>query len=163
MTPARALRTPVFALLLLAGCAGEEPLAPPQIRLGRDECAECGMLIMEDRSSAARIIDAGQGPEPQLFDDIGCLLDREREEQGVRVLARYFRDHQTAAWIPEARETFVMAEGVRTPMASGIIAFADPARADSKAAETGGAVLAYDALAEARARSVRERAGGAER
>jgi hypothetical protein len=48
-------------------------------------------------------------------------------------------------------------------MASGIIAFADPARARSNAAETGGAVLTYDALAEARARSVRERAGGAER
>jgi hypothetical protein len=128
--------------------------------MGRDECAECGMLIMDERCSAARVVEVGGRREAQVFDDIGCLLDLERDEGTVVVVERYFRDHETAEWVPYARAAFVVTGTIRTPMASGIVALGDLARAEKKAAETGGVVLDYGALVEARARAVRERLEG---
>ena len=40
------------AASLLAGCDRAPLSGPPELRLGRDECVECGMIINDDRCSS---------------------------------------------------------------------------------------------------------------
>lgn len=137
----------------LIGC-GREPLSgPPELRLGRDECAECGMIINEDRCSSALLIERDGFREHIAFDDIGCMLDYEFENRGVLVVVQGFvHDHSTQAWVSTDAASFLFAERERipTPMGSGIIAFTDKAGAERAEQEFGGRILDYTQLAPAR-------------
>ncbi len=158
---------PTLVIVLAAtvvACGGDAGIGPPEVRLGRDECVECGMLIMEDRCSAARLIEVRGTREAQHFDDIGCMLEIEREDPAPTVVERYVRDHGTRAWVPAARAAFIQSEAIHTPMASGIVAFADRSGAEARVREAGGAgPLGYAAIGELRVqrqRERRERSGG---
>lgn len=90
------------------------------------------MLISEPRFAAAY---QAPGSDARLFDDIGCLLDGlagESVRSGVRF---WFRDVVTAEWIDADRAVFVESTRLRTPMGSGIVAYAGDAAAGRGAAE----------------------------
>ena len=92
------------------------------------------MIISEDRCCAALTVEENGRPETELFDDIGCLLDRERTATGLRVTARYFRDYDTRSWIQASGGPwFIFNEEVHTPMGSGIVAFGERERAAARA------------------------------
>lgn len=131
---------------LFSGCSDPVPQGPPELRFGRDECAECGMAIEDERFAAAAWVDRGGHAEPALFDDIGCLLDFESTDPTV-VLTRYFRDARAKEWI-SGTPAFVQAdrERLRTPMASGMAAYADHADAARTARDSAGEVLTFDQL-----------------
>lgn len=143
----------VLAPLVASGCA-EPPLdGPPELRLGRAECAECNMLISEDRCSSALLIEDRGRREHLLYDDVGCMLDDERDGLGQRiVLKRYVHDHGTRAWLDASAAVFVLTDPkkVMTPMGSGILAFASNEDAQHVVDEHGGEILTYAALIEAR-------------
>ena len=145
--------TAIAASGLFAGC-GAEPLAgPPDLRLGRDECAECGMLISEDRCSTALLVDAAGRNEHRMFDDIGCMLDWEHDHAGeTPVLGWFVHDHGTRSWIggDDAHYLLTDPQSLATPMGSGIVAFADAAAASRKREECGGEVLTLECLRPAR-------------
>lgn len=136
----------VFALLgagLLAGaCGGESGAEPPEIRYGEDVCDRCGMIISEARFAAAYVTEEG---EARRFDDIGDLLAFDAE-RGEEVAAYWAHDYETAEWVRAEEAWYVRAESIDTPMGHGIVAFAERARAEAKAAETGGEVLGWPAL-----------------
>lgn len=137
----------------LPACGGDPSGGPPPLRLGRDECGECGMLISEDRCSSGSLEAADGRRAYVLFDDIGCMLDRERTEDGGRsVLERYVHDYGTRTWVRAEAATYLMAEpgAVRTPMGSGIVAFARREDAESAQRTHGGRLLDYAGLTEAR-------------
>lgn len=141
---------------LLAGC-GERPLeGPPEIRLGRDACDHCGMMIAEDRCSAASIVVRDGERTALRFDDIGCLLDWERGDAGENepreVVARFVHDHETRAWIEAPNATFLMSEAFHTPMGSWIVAFTDGPAAAAARQRDGGTVFSWPELADARVR-----------
>lgn len=114
------------ALGALASCGSSPPSGPPQLRVGRDQCAECGMIISDERCSAALLVERGSRREYLMYDDIGCMLDDERTGLDAAAIERYVHDHQTLAWISAESAAFVIADPavVRTPMGSGLIAFA---------------------------------------
>lgn len=151
-------------LAVLAGCAREELSGPPTIRLARDACAECGMLINEDHAAAAVIIENAGRREYLLFDDIGCLLDTERSSDVAgRVRARFVHDHHRRAWIdadaPGVRFLKTDPGALPTPMGTGMAAF-DSAEAAEAARQTlGGEVFDFAGLAAHRAAWIRERFG----
>ncbi len=134
----------VSAALLVAGCpAPTQPLdAPPDVRYAVDPCDRCQMIVSEERFAAAYVTPAG---EARRFDDLGCLTAflQERPEDVAQVWAH---DHETRAWVRGREATFVRAPGVITPMGTGLVAAADPARAADLAARTGGEALGYDAF-----------------
>ena len=43
----------VICAITLVGCGGDDLSGPPTLRLGSDECAECGMIIGEERCSSS--------------------------------------------------------------------------------------------------------------
>lgn len=114
----------------LAGCGRSELTGPPQMRLGREECAACGMLVNEDRCSCALLIERDSERLYAFFDDLGCLMNYEYDHASdVRVLERYVRDYQSRAWLHAEQALFVRAdpETLHTPMGSGTIALANNA------------------------------------
>ncbi len=143
----------VAVVALVAGqsaCEQQPADGPPQLRLGRDECAECGMSIVEARSAAATIaIIDGQRSE-LLWDDIGCMLDWERERPDTPVTARYVRDFDTEAWVNAQAAHFVMSPKIKTPMASGLVAYTSADAAKACHAAHGGALLSWADLGQAR-------------
>jgi copper chaperone NosL len=135
------LRSAVLAavLLLLAGC-GPEEVRPVDI-YPEDLCAGCRMAISDERFAAEIIAPDG---EAYKFDDLGCLWKFRKGEGGSHPAAIFLKDFQTKEWVPYARATIVSA-GIATPMASGMVAFADTARARAFVAEHPAAVVGGDA------------------
>jgi len=155
------------AAALLAGCSRSELSGPPELRLGRDECGECGMIVSEDRCSSALLVENEGVREHVVFDDIGCMLDYERDRAGrLTRVDGFVHDHGTREWVRAAEARFLMAdrEKLPTPMGSGIVAFAGAEAAAAKQREVGGEVMDYARLAEARREWARARsaAPGAE-
>jgi len=146
----------------IASCGSEEVSGPPALRLGRDECAECGMIVSEDRSACAVLVEFKGRREHRMFDDIGCMLDYEHEPpEGVDVVEEFVHDHESGVWAGARECAFLCAppHALPTPMASGIAAFTSRETAESTRAEVGGEVIDYAALAPARLAWKSERYG----
>lgn len=143
----------VFSAAVLAPGCGEAALSgPPNLRPGRDECAECGMLISEERCAAALLVEMppGGGRRRHLvFDDIGCLLDAELHRAAeFSVVERYLHDFERPEWVRAERAACVtsMPDHVHTPMGSGMVAFVDASRAGVAAVKSQGTVTDYNGL-----------------
>lgn len=136
MTRARAIGLAVV-LAALAACGGGAD-GPPVIEIDRSACAHCGMFVSEPRFAAAH---QPPGGEPRLFDDIGCLLGALAPEQGAAEGRFWFHDAGSAVWIPGDRAVFVEAPRLRTPMASGLVAYDGAEAAARGAAGNGGRVV----------------------
>lgn len=160
--PFRANLTLAAVLCTLPACSGTPLSGPPSLRLGRDECKECGMLVNEDRCSAGLLAELSGRREHMLFDDIGCMLDAERDGlDGYNAIDRYVHDHSTREWVTAAAATFLLVEshGFTTPMGSGIIAFAKGEDAEAARQQFGGVLMDYSALVERRKLWMRDRYG----
>lgn len=158
----RLRRTVVLAAALIAGLvalgavSGCDRLAldgPPTLRAGRDECAECGMLIQDERFATAYLVETRGRRRHVLFDDLSCMLDRRAQlaEEGT-IVAGYVRGAEGDSWIALDAAHFVLAdrEHLRTPMGSGMAAFITREAALDAAAEHCGEVVDLGRLAELR-------------
>jgi nitrous oxide reductase accessory protein NosL len=161
----RAPRTILCATLValaVSACSRPPLTGPPDLKPGREECAECGMLVSEDRFSAASLVTR-EGERLYLyFDDIGCLLDYERgAPESLEVHERYTHDHATRQWLDAEDAAYLLAgpQKLTTPMGSGIAAFAARSAAESARAEHGGDILDLAALRRARQAWMEERYG----
>ena len=127
-------------LLALAGCGGPTAEVPPEILLGADTCDYCRMVISETRHAAAA---RGQALEAR-FDDPGCLQQYLGERRG-QPLEAWVHDEE-GRW-QLARETWLVRDPqLRTPMASGILAFSSRAAAEEAEVRLGGEVLRWPDL-----------------
>lgn len=125
------------------------PLAgPPDLRLGKVECAGCGMIISEDRCSCALLVERGTERSHLCFDDIGCMLDYEGGHHDETIIERYVHDFAARGWIAAGDACFLAGDrfGLRTPMSSGVVAFEDRAAAEDQRARTGGEIKTYAEL-----------------
>ncbi len=147
----------------LWGCDRPDPVGPPEVRFGRDECAECKMSIVEERSAAATRVRTPSGLEDRLFDDLGCLLDFEREQSDHDVADRWTRDYATRQWTRAEHAWYLFSEKVHTPMGSWIAAFATREGAEQMQAEAGGEVLTFEQVKARRTSWMQERHGKRDR
>ena len=144
---------PLAAMIAAPGaCRRAELSGPPELRIGRDPCAECGMLLGEDRCAAALLVQADGDREHLVFDDIACMLDHRRTNPALPVLSACVRDYSARDWISADSAWYLQGRdgSPATPMASGIVAFASRAAADQQLALTPGRVLDAAAIAESR-------------
>lgn len=138
----------VFLIALLAGCAqGTTELAPPDIRYGEDVCVECNMIISDERFASAIAYEVGPGRyETAAFDDIADMLDYAVKHPEQPPVAWYVHDYESKEWIDATAATYVVTDKVVTPMASGMLAFSNPQRADVMAYSLGLQVLDWDTV-----------------
>ena len=139
---------PIVMLVLIAGCSQRAADGPPLVRYGTDECADCGMILSDERFAAAlRVITNGESRD-LLFDDIGDMLEYERANPTAQVSRRFVHDFDTRQWIDPAAAHFIKSDELHTPMGSGIAAFADEQRARARAEQIHAPLLAFGPLVE---------------
>jgi nitrous oxide reductase accessory protein NosL len=139
----------VFAMTNLCGCTEVDLSTPPDLRAGLDECVECGMLISDQRCAAACLIERGHVQEFVLFDDIGCIaVFEKRLEPNTRLVRTFVRDYAGNAWLDGDGAIYLKApiDRLRTPMASGTVAFEEYQAALNAKMEYGGEILSLAEL-----------------
>jgi nitrous oxide reductase accessory protein NosL len=130
-------------LACVSACRRAELSGPPTLRPGRDECAECGMLLAEDRCAGALLVTADGERAHLVFDDIGCMLHYGDEPGRPAAVEAYVRDYGAREWV-RSRDAWFVAGGAsmpQTPMGSGIVAFASREGAESMKTQSGGEVF----------------------
>ncbi len=133
-----------FASLVLHGCGGIDPSAPPEIRLGDTVCIECGMIVSDDRFGTATVINGERGQEPLVFDDFSCQMNFEAKHHDLGIVTRWSRDYETLEWLHTQDAWFVHSTQLRTPMASNLAAFMNRSDAEKVAQELDGMVINFD-------------------
>jgi hypothetical protein len=116
---------------------------PPAIRYGLDRCDACGMIISDARFAAG----ARQGSAAFRYDDVGCLARHMARELAAGRARGYVHDAGTEQWLDAAGAAYLRSPAIRTPMSTGVAAYATPDAARS--AHPALPVLAFDALLDA--------------
>lgn len=128
----------IALLALAAGLAGvvlwkpAPPAGPEAIVYGRDACDHCRMHFAAKGFAAERRDSRGA---LHKYDDIGCMIEAGGDGDA------WVEDHETGAFVPLAKATLVQAPKRTTPMASGLVAFGDGARAAAFAKAHDGQIL----------------------
>ena len=137
--------------LLAGGCKpSNEAIAPPQVRYGQIDCAECGMGVSDERYVAALIVRTADGEQTaKVFEDIGCMIGYEREHADVTILARYVKDFENHNWLTAEKASFVRDDQIHSPMGFGVLAADSSERASKLAPKGTGDVLDLATLREA--------------
>lgn len=121
---------------VMAACGATAP-GPPAIVVDRTACSHCGMLVSEPMYAAAY---HAAGREPRVFDDIGCLIEAARRET-AQPIAFWFQDAAGSGWTRGETALFVVSPHLRTPMGSGLLAYADETAAQAAAAALQGEIV----------------------
>jgi len=109
-------------LLALAACGGDaDTSAPPEILYGQDVCDMCNMIISEEKYAAAYWTADGVA---RRFDDVGEMLVY-MADNPEPTASIWVHDLTSAAWVDAGEAWFVMNSGLKTPMGTGIAAFAN--------------------------------------
>lgn len=130
-----------LALLALPSCSGRKPTDPPVLYYGADPCAECGMIISDQKFAAVWIGPGNDGPYTVAkFDDIGCLLNYQQSHP-ANPAARYIKDYTTTQWLPVGQAFYVHSEHIFSPMAYGAAALDSKSQALVVADQVDGKIL----------------------
>jgi copper chaperone NosL len=132
------------AVVVAAGAAGftllpgDEPQTGiPEIKLGKQQCARCGMVIADGRFASAWRDTSGKA---RVFDDPGCMLLDQVELGPAEGTEFWVADYRDETFIDATLAAYVVSDAIRSPMAYGIAAFATRAAADGALTELGGTV-----------------------
>ena len=105
--------------------------AAQSLRVGLDTCPYCNMTILDARYAAQMVTRTGKVFN---YDDVGCLLDHLLGYGGPRATPKelYVADfaaseRKEARFIPAQQAYFLYSERIRTPMGTGLLAFASQA------------------------------------
>lgn len=145
----------LLTVLLIAACGAPDisPDTPPEIVYGEDVCDHCGMIINEERFAAGAVLETSDGKFEHLaFDDIGDMFAYAQELKAAGEMphiATYFvHDYQSLEWLDAQEAHFIVTEASRTPMGSGLVAFASLEDAEAQAATWQATVLDFAAAQE---------------
>lgn len=106
--------------LALTGCTR----GPVPIRYGQDACAHCSMTLVDQRYGAELITAKGK---IHAFDDLNCLFQFQREKLPAtgKPPAIYVIDFaHPGTLVPAPEAFFIHDDQLRSPMGSGLAAFA---------------------------------------
>lgn len=130
------------AFITAGGCGGKDLSKPPKIGYGHDVCAQCRMIIQDERFACA-VVSAEK--RYLKFDDIGCLAEHEKK-QAAGDLRSWVRDALGGGWVVKDEASFVYLRDLVTPMGYGFAAFSSAEGAERFVRENGGRVLDWDQL-----------------
>lgn len=141
------VHTFMLALCLpLASCGDDPTLDPPAVRWGQDVCAECGMILSDDRYAAAVVaIHDGERHE-YLYDDLGEMLAHPPRTEGA--VKQWARDMRSRQWIDASTAHYIRSRRLHTPMGYGVVALNDLQDAEALRDETGGELLSLNDLSD---------------
>lgn len=138
----KALIALYLTAFVLSGCGEKDPSEPPKISYGRDTCAECRMIIDDERFASAAVSSERRYLK---FDDIGCMAAYEKKRP-ASLLRAWVRDLEGAGWIARDKAYFVHLRDLVTPMGYGFAAFGAQEGAKEFSAAKGGRGIIWDEL-----------------
>jgi len=107
-------------------------------------CAHCRMAISQKQFAAEILL---RDESVAKFDDIGCMLSYLKEsEHNENAAAIFAVDYETKQWVDVHNASFLKTQKVQTPMGGGILAFAEPARAESASRQFQGSIHRFAEL-----------------
>ncbi len=128
----------IMLFVTLSCQAGQLPPAP----IDKDDiCSFCKMAISTSRY-AAQIVD--REGNRYKFDDVGCMFRFARERHMGASARFYVMNYANGKdWLDARTAVFVRSKAVNTPMASGIVAFADRTAAGAFNARNNGEMRTF--------------------
>lgn len=117
--------TSCLIAFLVSSCASGEIEPVPLYE--EDACSFCRMAISEPQFASEIVSTAS---EVYKFDDLGCLRAFRGGRTDVVPAAMFVIDYDSRTWL-HYDDAVVARTGIRTPMASGLVAIASPERAAS--------------------------------
>lgn len=129
-----------FAIFMMSAC-NKGDTNPVPINFGIDECNHCKMTISDKKYGAEILTAKGKA---YIFDDLGCLADFEKEfvkthanEKLQRFVINFY---SPASFINLDNAHLLKGSSLRTPMASGWVAFGTADEAQKAQKEYGGEI-----------------------
>jgi copper chaperone NosL len=96
------------------------------------------MAVADDAHATQIVTKDGRA---LLFDDIGCMYAWLAEHGDGDVGAAFVRDYRGLRWVKSEKAYYVYDASFKTPMAYGVLSFADKSDAEAFIAEQGKGVL----------------------
>jgi Predicted lipoprotein involved in nitrous oxide reduction len=127
----------VMAAFISVACGGDEYTARA-VSEETDRCATCNMAVADDAHATQIVTKDGR---TLLFDDIGCMYAWLAEHGDGDVGAAFVRDYRGLRWVKSEKAYYVYDASFKTPMAYGVLSFADKSDAEAFIAEQGKGVL----------------------
>ncbi|SMF66065.1 copper chaperone NosL [Paenibacillus uliginis N3/975] len=122
-----------LTIAISAGC-GKEEYKAADIDENVDKCEVCQMQV-GDNEYAVQI--QLKDKKTLKFDDLGDLFLWKQKNGTEQIGAQFVRDYHTKAWILLENATYIYDKSIRTPMAYGVISFAEKADAEKFVSEQG--------------------------
>jgi copper chaperone NosL len=132
-----------FAVLLGACAQQSSEPQPPTIAYGRDMCDACGMIISEAKFAAATVLSDGKALK---FDDAGEMFTYHAKHPELQVRVWFVHDYNTQNWINGQSAFYVVAKDIKSPMGTGVAAFADKSAAETFAAKFNVKIMSFDEI-----------------
>lgn len=136
----------IMAVALMTAACGQKQYEPVAINEETDQCAICNMAITDDAFATQIITKDGR---PFKFDDLGCMYEWFAKNGTDDVGIAFVRDYDSKTWLKLEDAYYVYSESFSTPMAYGVVSFAEEASAQAFIAEHGsGSLLTAEQLAD---------------
>lgn len=133
-------------LLGVAGCGERHDHGPPTVHIGEDICAECGMIISDERFACAIIDVTDDDRVVRLYDDIGEMLKDFGTDTTDAHRTVWVRDFVTGDWVAGQEAVFLVSPELSTPMGSGVAAFSERSAAKDKLREFPGEIHTFETM-----------------
>ncbi|NSL51662.1 nitrous oxide reductase accessory protein NosL [Bacillus sp. P2(2020)] len=135
----------ITLLFLATACGNEQSYEPRDVNPDIDACEVCNMSVAHV-DFATQIIE--KDGTVHMYDDIGCMVKYLNSEgKNIDIAATYVRDYETLEWVEYEKAYYAYHPEFWTPMAYGVVSFAEKERAEAFVANEGkGEVLEFEGL-----------------
>ena len=136
-------RSIIFLLFaVLVSCK----VGPEPINYGSDVCHYCSMTIVDPQHVAEYVTKKGKAYK---FDSIECMMNALKEADREEIALYLVGDYgDPGIWINAARATFLISQGVPSPMGGFLSAFGNRETAELVREEQGGKLLDWKEVQE---------------
>lgn len=129
-------------LLLLYSCSIEQS----PLNYGQDICSYCKMTIVDKTHGAEMVTNKGKVFK---YDAIECMILDLREKNEETVSMVLVNTIDSPATLNDARvATFLVSEGIPSPMGANLSGFTQKERAEEVLKEKGGAMFSWEKICE---------------
>lgn len=129
-----------LTLFIVSSCT----VAPELINYGKDKCHYCSMTIVDHQHASELVTTKGK---VYKYDAIECLINdlikRDSDEVGLHLVNDYTNPGELFS---AESATFLISEGVKSPMGAFLSAFSDKAEAEMVKSEKGGELYDWQAV-----------------
>ena len=127
----------ILTLLLVSSCKVE----PEQINYGKDTCHYCSMTIVDHQYASELVTAKGK---VYKYDAIECLINDLKRRDSTEVGLLLVNDYGNPGELFSATSaTFLISEGVPSPMGAFLSAFASKTTAEEVKSDKGGELYSW--------------------